>query len=71
MVNHNVSDVPPAMHEVELFTDYSPALLHFASACCLLYIVVGIPGNVITIVALSRYKKVSLVRRSRPAVYWD
>jgi hypothetical protein len=42
----------------ELFQGYSSTLLHFASACCALFILVGIPGNLITIIALFRCKKV-------------
>ncbi|KAF0307058.1 hypothetical protein FJT64_021545 [Amphibalanus amphitrite] len=56
----NISATPLSMHEVELFADYPPELLHFAAACCILYIIVGIPGNAITIVALCRYKKSSV-----------
>lgn len=43
---------------VELFKDYPEALLRFASVCCALFMLVGIPGNLITIVALARCKKV-------------
>jgi hypothetical protein len=42
----------------ELFQGYSSTLLYFASACCVLFILVGIPGNLITIIALFRCKKV-------------
>jgi hypothetical protein len=42
----------------ELFEDYSAVLLHFASLCCIVFIIVGIPGNLITIIALFRCKKV-------------
>jgi len=42
----------------ELFHGYSAPLLHFASACCVIFILVGIPGNLITIIALFRCKKV-------------
>ncbi|XP_063228657.1 G-protein coupled receptor moody-like [Bacillus rossius redtenbacheri] len=42
----------------ELFAGYSAALLHFASACCVVFVLVGVPGNLITIVALCRCKKV-------------
>jgi hypothetical protein len=42
----------------ELFHGYSASLLHFASACCIIFILVGIPGNLITIIALFRCKKV-------------
>jgi hypothetical protein len=43
----------------ELFEDYPAALLHFASVCCIIFILLGIPGNLITIIALFRCKKVS------------
>jgi hypothetical protein len=42
----------------ELFRGYSASLLHFASACCVIFMLVGIPGNLITIIALFRCKKV-------------
>jgi hypothetical protein len=41
-----------------LFEGYSPVLLDFAVACCILFILLGIPGNLITIIALLRCKKV-------------
>ncbi|XP_008178143.1 G-protein coupled receptor moody [Acyrthosiphon pisum] len=44
--------------ETELFQGYSPALLTFASICCVVYMMVGVPGNLITIIALFRCKKV-------------
>ncbi|KAM3957795.1 uncharacterized protein ACR2FA_008522 [Aphomia sociella] len=43
---------------VELFKEYPEALLRFASICCVLFMLVGIPGNMITIIALARCKKV-------------
>ncbi|XP_068629624.1 G-protein coupled receptor moody [Battus philenor] len=43
---------------VELFKDYPEGLLRFASICCVLFMLVGIPGNLITIIALARCKKV-------------
>lgn len=46
---------------VELFKDYPEALLRFASACCIMFMLVGIPGNLITIIALARCKKVIVV----------
>lgn len=52
-----VASVP--MDQVPLFVDYPPGLLQFGAAFCVLYIVVGVPGNLITIAALSRYQKVS------------
>ncbi|CAG9788361.1 unnamed protein product [Diatraea saccharalis] len=47
-----------ALAAVQLFTDYPEALLQFAGACCVLFMLVGIPGNLITIIALARCKKV-------------
>lgn len=43
---------------VELFKNYPEGLLKFATVCCGLFMLVGIPGNIITIVALARCKKV-------------
>ncbi|XP_026731184.1 G-protein coupled receptor moody-like [Trichoplusia ni] len=43
---------------VVLFPDYPEPLLRFASVCCVLYMLIGIPGNLITIVALAKCKKV-------------
>lgn len=41
-----------------LFKDYPDSLRVFGSVCCVLFMVIGIPGNFITILALARYKKV-------------
>lgn len=46
----------------ELFQNYPNGLLHFATAACIVFILVGIPGNLITIIALARCKKV--------CIYW-
>lgn len=43
----------------ELFRGYPAPLLHFATICCILFILLGIPGNLGTIIALYRCKKVS------------
>lgn len=43
-----------------LFDGYSQELLSFASAMCIIFILMGVPGNLITIIALTRCKKVSL-----------
>lgn len=43
---------------VVLFVDYPRWLLCFAAACCILFMLVGIPGNLITVIALFRTKKV-------------
>lgn len=49
-----------ALAAVELFIGYPDWLLTFASLCCCLFMVIGVPGNLITIVALARCKKVSI-----------
>ena len=43
----------------QLFADYPDELLHFAVGACVLFTLLGVPGNFITIVALLRYTKVS------------
>ncbi|XP_023945657.2 G-protein coupled receptor moody isoform X2 [Bicyclus anynana] len=43
---------------VKLFNGYSEGLLTFASVCCVISMIIGIPGNLITVVALAKYKKV-------------
>lgn len=50
----------------ELFQNYPAGLLYFATAACICFILVGIPGNLITIIALAKCKKVSarLILRS-------
>lgn len=42
-----------------LFAGFSPVLLYFATACIVVFMLVGIPGNLFTIIALARCKKVS------------
>nr|XP_033331745.1 G-protein coupled receptor moody isoform X1 [Megalopta genalis] len=42
---------------VVLFVGYPRWLLHFAAGCCVLFMLVGIPGNLFTIVALLRTRK--------------
>ena len=58
-VNTSIDEVENWDGSEQLFDGYSSALLHFASACCIIFILVGIPGNLITIIALFRCKKVS------------
>jgi len=41
-----------------LFVGYPRWLLCFAAACCILFMLIGIPGNLITVIALFRTKKV-------------
>uniref|UniRef100_A0A2A4JK45 G-protein coupled receptors family 1 profile domain-containing protein n=1 Tax=Heliothis virescens TaxID=7102 RepID=A0A2A4JK45_HELVI len=43
---------------VPLFQNYSDVLLNVASACCVIFVIIGIPGNLVTIVALARCKKI-------------
>lgn len=43
--------------ENELFEGYSDELLTFAWIACIVFIIVGVPGNLLTIVALSRGKQ--------------
>ncbi|XP_026669910.1 G-protein coupled receptor moody isoform X2 [Ceratina calcarata] len=40
-----------------LFVGYPRWLLHFAAGCCILFMLVGIPGNLFTIIALFRTRK--------------
>lgn len=47
-----------ADERILLFHGYSTLLLKFASICCILFMVIGLPGNLITIVALCKCKKV-------------
>lgn len=46
-------------HLQPLFSQYPDELLHFAVGACVLFTLLGVPGNFITIVALLRYTKVS------------
>lgn len=50
--------IPPQPSD-ELFQNYPAGLLVFATAACIVFILVGIPGNLITIIALARCKKVT------------
>lgn len=49
------------VHSHQLFNGFSSVLLNFATACCILFMLIGIPGNLITIIALARCKKVSFL----------
>lgn len=44
---------------IELYGDYPESLLKFAFACYVIFTILGIPGNLITIIALSCCKKVT------------
>lgn len=43
----------------DLFPDIPIEVTQFATFCCVLFMIVGIPGNLLTIIALARCKKVS------------
>uniref|UniRef100_T1IMW7 G-protein coupled receptors family 1 profile domain-containing protein n=1 Tax=Strigamia maritima TaxID=126957 RepID=T1IMW7_STRMM len=45
------------LHEANLLNDYPSALLNFAVFCCVLFITIGVPGNLLTICALTKAKK--------------
>lgn len=51
-----------------LFNDYPPWLLYFAASCCAVFMLVGIPGNLITVAALFRTKKV-LILQSKNIIF--
>lgn len=63
MLNH--SDIPGLspyksdadMAAVQLYKDYPDSLLQFGYVCCLIFCLVGIPGNLVTIIALSMCEK--------------
>lgn len=43
---------------LQLFEGYPKPMLQFTAVCCMLFMVIGIPGNLVTIFALARCKKV-------------
>lgn len=62
--NDSSSDMEEALQDpgsVILFVGYPRWLLCFAAGCCILFMLIGIPGNLITVMALFRTKKVSVV----------
>ncbi|XP_059482547.1 protein trapped in endoderm-1-like [Neocloeon triangulifer] len=58
VANQSASSTDADFPGENLFKGYSPVLLDLAVACCVLFILLGIPGNLITIIALLRCKKV-------------
>ncbi|XP_068629033.1 G-protein coupled receptor moody-like [Battus philenor] len=56
VLNYNGSD--QELGKLKLFHNYPDGLLTFATVCCILFMCIGIPGNLITIIALARYEKV-------------
>lgn len=40
--------------EIALFEKYPSELLYFAAACCIAFVIIGVPGNLITIIALAK-----------------
>ncbi|XP_068218258.1 G-protein coupled receptor moody [Palaemon carinicauda] len=57
MTRVNITSNDDIELETQLFSDYPPKLLDFASSCCILFIIIGVPGNLITIIALIKSKK--------------
>nr|XP_036218320.1 G-protein coupled receptor moody isoform X3 [Bactrocera oleae] len=53
----NISSIRNEGSGVELFEGYSDKLLMFASIACIIFMIVGIPGNMINIIALARGKQ--------------
>ncbi|KAG5682434.1 hypothetical protein PVAND_011787 [Polypedilum vanderplanki] len=54
----SVSEFKTSNPYENLFKGFSPLLLYFASTCCFLFMLLGIPGNLFTIIALAKCKKV-------------
>lgn len=59
IVNNSVFISDANLASVKLFEAYPDGLMKLATACCVIFMMIGIPGNIITIVALARYEKVS------------
>ena len=57
-LNSKLLNLFPEHPYENLFKGISPVLLYFASVCCVLFMLLGIPGNLCTIIALARCKKV-------------
>lgn len=63
--NHNqilavlTSEPGEELATTEIFPNYPEELLQFALALCVIFILIGIPGNLVTITALAVCKKVS------------
>ncbi|XP_067638566.1 G-protein coupled receptor moody isoform X2 [Eurosta solidaginis] len=53
---HNISSSKIGEPCVKLFEGYSAELLMFTSITCIIFMIVGIPGNMLTIIALARGK---------------
>lgn len=49
------------LDNLKLFQEYPEGLMKFASVCCILFVLIGIPGNLVTIIALAHCKKVSII----------
>lgn len=59
MYNWSAGLTDEELASMKLFQVYPKELLQFAAACCIIFMLIGIPGNLITIIALARCKKVS------------
>ncbi|ETN60302.1 hypothetical protein AND_008084 [Anopheles darlingi] len=58
--NHSIGDGGNGSQNgsIPLYTGYPRLLLNFATVTCIAYMVIGVPGNLLTIVALIKSKKV-------------
>ncbi|XP_035896583.1 protein trapped in endoderm-1 [Anopheles stephensi] len=54
---YNISNSNGSSDAIPLYTGYPRALLNIATVTCIAYMVVGVPGNLLTIVALIKSKK--------------
>ncbi|XP_058792820.1 G-protein coupled receptor moody isoform X2 [Phymastichus coffea] len=54
---YKIQEVIEDPASASLFAGYPYWLLYFAAGCCLLFMLIGIPGNLITVAALFRSKK--------------
>uniref|UniRef100_T1J3L2 G-protein coupled receptors family 1 profile domain-containing protein n=1 Tax=Strigamia maritima TaxID=126957 RepID=T1J3L2_STRMM len=55
--NGHLTSSTPITHGGSLLDDYPSSLLYFAVFCCVLFITIGVPGNLLTICALTKAKK--------------
>ncbi|CAL8143779.1 unnamed protein product [Orchesella dallaii] len=56
--NNGTNELNSTSTTDDLFRDYDIALTRSAAVFCVIFIVLGVPGNLITIIALARCKKV-------------
>ncbi|XP_067130042.1 G-protein coupled receptor moody-like [Centruroides vittatus] len=53
--NDNYNFTNPTI--ISLFDTHPPELLYFAAACCIFFVVIGVLGNIITIIALLKSRR--------------